>query len=215
MSMGAHDPLRRAHGVVQHFWKGEPVESEGPWTLPIATHGLNAWGVRNLLGWGYFGTTTAVLVELDQWVGPFREHWLPQSCLMPYMGVDMAQQFILPNKEPVFLGTLAQADQFIGLEHSIQAYLDAASAIKCWPHQSGDELLGAYASADAKHPISRDVARLFEASGWKHTGPRMGSEPAPLYFERRCKGSLLDLEVNEWQPRQLSAMYLPAVAGLR
>ncbi len=216
MLMGPHDPLRRAHAIVHHYWKGDLVESAGPWTYPIATHGLNAWGVKEVLKWGTFGTTTAVLVELDQWVGPFKYHWLPQTCLLPYMRWELAQTFVLPDVPPVFQGTVAQADQFIGLEHSIQAYFDAASAIKCWPHQTGSELLGAYANADAKHPLSKDVVSLFQPGVSKCSGLRMGNSPAPLYQEYRRKGSLLDLEVHaEWQPRQLSAMYLPAVAGMR
>ena len=214
MLMGPHDPLRRAHAVVQHYWKGNLVESAGPWSYPITTHGLNAWGVSRLLGWATFGTTTAVLVELDQWVGPFREHWLPHCCLMPYMTGHMLEK--LPCRKPLFRGTLSDADQFMGIDHTIQEYLDAASTIKCWPHTTGDELLGAYSNADAKHPISKDVASLFRNSGLVGSEFWMGNDPAPLYREYRRKGSLLDLEVHqEWPSRQMSAMYLPAVAGLR
>ena len=216
MLMGPHDPLRRAHAIVHHYWKGNLVESAGPWTLPVSIYGLNAWAVSDIKQWGTFGTTTAILVELDQWVGPFKEHWVSQNCLMPYMQWDMAQNLVLPNKAPVFQGTVAQADQFIGLEHSIQAYFDAASAIKCWPHQTGSEFLGAYANADAKHPLSKDVAQLFTPGVSKCSGLRMGGDPAPVYREYRRKGSLLDLEATQvGQPRKMSAMYLPAVAGLR
>ncbi len=146
----------------------------------------------------------------------FREHWLPHCCLMPYMSESMAQLFVLSCKEPLFRCTLSNADQFIGIYHTIQEYMDAASSIKCWPHTTGNELLGAYANADAKHPISRDVASLFSSSGLVGSELWMGNDPAPLYREYRRKGSLLDLEVHqEWPSRQMSAMYLPAVAGLR